>query len=85
MHKLLKGEGPEKLLEMLEPMKNTTAISTRGTTNNNLWLPAYNTNYMTYSFMCDAAKLWNKIPSSLKEIKNSLTFKEQLHKYFFTK
>ena len=84
MHKLLKGEGPDKLLEMLEPLKHTAEIATRATTNNNLWIPAHNTNYMSYSYIYDAARLWNTIPLKLKQIKNSRTFKENLHLYLLT-
>ena len=82
MHKLLKGMGPDALLELIEPLKNPAVITTRSNTNNNLKLPAHNTNYIGKSFIYETAKLWNSIPLSIKQTQNTSTFKENLHKYY---
>ena len=85
LYKLLKGEGPQVLLEMLETIKNDATKVTRGTINQNLSLPTHKTNHVGRSFFCDAAKLWNSIPLTIKQTNSTATFKEKLNKHFLYK
>ena len=82
LHKLLQGTGPSPLINMLEPYNNRTALNTRGTANNCLYIPSFKTNYIKKSFFMDSAKLWNSLPLDIKSTTNSSTFKEKLHAYF---
>ena len=82
LHKLLNGRGPEVLINMLNPLLARTNINTRGAADSHLFLPRYNTDYAGRSFFNSVARLWNDIPLDLRNISNSLTFKEKLQKYY---
>ena len=81
LHGLLQGKGPQTLCAEVDKWRNRGITVTRGVTNHSLSLPTHNTNYITKSFFYDTAKLWNKIPLSIRQIKNRTTFKEKLHSH----
>ena len=85
LHKLLIGDGPDALVELLQPLQNRTLVPTRATFSNCFFIPRFNTDYIKKSFTIDTAKLWNSLPNELKIIKNNKTFKEKLHLYLLTK
>ena len=82
VHGLMQGKGPHALCSELDKLRTTSAIGTRATTGECLSLKSHRTNYVAKSFFYDAAKLWNKIPQSIRQTKNRSTFKEKLHHYF---
>ena len=82
LHKLIKGKGPKILSEMLSPLMTRTSRNTRGAANNNLFIPRYNTDYVGKSFFIDVARLWNEIPPQLRNITNSLKFKQKLQEHY---
>ena len=84
MHKLLTGDGPDALIELMQPLQNRTTVPTRATSRNCFFIPRFNTDYVKISFAIDTAKLWNSLPYELKSEKNTKTFKEKLHIYFLT-
>ena len=69
---------------MLIPFLNSTHINTRGTSNQNLFIPACSTDYIRKSFFTDVAMMWNTIPKEIKNLKNSIRFKEKLQSFLFT-
>ena len=79
LHGLLQGRDPQALCTEFDKWRNHGGQVTRGVTNLSLSLPTHNTNYITKSFFYDTAKLWNKIPISIRQVKNRTTFKEKLH------
>ena len=83
MHRLLHGQGPEVLLDRLCRYINTNGIPTRSATSNNLVTVAHNTNYLAKSFFYDTVKIWNNLPTTLRQIENSRTFKDNLQKHLF--
>ena len=85
LHRLLQGKGPTVLKDMLAPYKEAETRTTRGSTSNCLYIPGFKTDYIRKSYMYEAVKLWNSIPAELRNIKNSDSFKEKLHIYFFSR
>ena len=83
MHRLLNGRGPKVLLDRLCNYINTrpTGIPTRNTTSNSLVTVAHNTNYLAKSYFYDTMKIWNSLPTTLRQIENSTTFKDNLQKH----
>ena len=81
MHKLLKGNGPKVLMEKLERYINVERRTTRDATNKKLATVAHNTDYITKSYFYDTIKVWNQLPSRLRQIENTKTFKENLQKH----
>ena len=81
LHQLLNGNGPQSLIDGLDPYTNSHSRITRGTADKKLAVVAHNTDYLTRSFYYDTAKIWNTIPMDIRMIKNRTTFKENLHKY----
>ena len=84
MHRLLQGNGPDTLTHNLNQYKSVKTKSTRAQTNDELSLPYHKTDYISKSFTYETAKLWNLIPLSLRQVKNSKTFKEKLNKFLLT-
>ena len=82
VHKLLKGEGPQELINQIYNYTIVSQKTTRGSTNNNLRTVSHNTDYITKSFFYDTIKVWNKIPTCIRDIKDSHTFKERLNNHF---
>ena len=84
LHKVMNGKGPRILLDMLSPLMEHEgrAIVTRGSTNEHLSVPHFNTDYLKKSFIVDTAKSWNNIPLELRHIKNSSTFKNRLQSFY---
>ena len=81
MHRLLHGNGPKVLLDRLSRYINTNEIPTRSATSNNLVIVARNTNYLANSYFCDTVRIWNGLPTTLRQIESSTTFKENLQKH----
>ena len=86
LHRLLKSDGPAALKSILEPYTNrpTAEQSTRGNANGSLYIPRFRTNYIKKSFMYEAVKLWNSIPTYLRNTENNNTFKERLGVYYLS-
>ena len=82
LHRLIQGNGPNALQEQLRPYTIARYQNTRGAANNCLHIPSFNTNYAKKSFMYEATKIWNSLPSHLRQITNSKTFKEKLNVHF---
>ena len=82
LHRLLHGNGPNSLIDMLQPY-TYSSVNTRNASGYGLFIPRYNTNYIKKSFFTDTALIWNSLPNDIKGTASSATFKEKLHKYFF--
>ena len=83
LHKIINGRGPGAMTEMLSSLRpEDRSVCTRGVSNECLYIPRFNTDYVKKSFFVDTAKAWNSIPMDIRNIKNSLTFKEKLQNHY---
>ena len=84
LHRLLHGQGPTALINMLVPFtERTITRTTRSTENGCLFIPSFKTDYVKKSFFLDTVKEWNSLPLSLKMIESNKTFKEKLYLHYF--
>ena len=81
MHKLINGNGPQKLLDRLQNYKDNNISNTRQATSCKLATVSHNTDYITKSYFYDTMKFWNGLPLSLRQTVNSKTFKERLQNH----
>ena len=77
LHKIINGEAPRSLQNMLQTYKRPTNDDRQR--RNDLYIPAYRTNSMANSFFITTIKSWNKIPHDLKMTKKSQNFKARLN------
>ena len=85
LYKLINGDGPQVLVQMLESVMNQSTATTRGATNGNLMLATHNTRYWGNSFLHETAKLWNSLPLDLRQTRNIISFKDKLTKHFLSR
>ena len=81
MKKILNGQGPKVLTDLLEPFKRDIKIDTRQRTKNDLSIPSFKTNYFKKSFYYDVTKVWNSLPMDIRETDNIKNFKGNLHQF----
>ena len=79
--KALHGLAPSYIEELLTPY--TPSRELRSSHGKNLVIPKCNNNYGKRAFSCAAPKLWNSLPTSLKDIDCFVTFKSKLKTLYF--
>ncbi|XP_064619440.1 uncharacterized protein LOC135482892 [Lineus longissimus] len=81
-HKALNTGAPEYLASLLKPHSGIRV--TRRSTRNMLLVPRPKTGFGTRSFQAAAARLWNTLPDTLKDNKDTLSFRKGLKTWLFT-
>ena len=83
VHKSLNGCAPEYIDSLLHPYNS--ARTTRTSTSNRLAVPRTRTKFGDRSFAVAAPKLWNTLPSALKDIRDKSSFGRGLKTLLFQK
>ena len=82
-HKLVNGEGPKALVNMLnENFRNpcNSDIRTRNSGSGQYFIPAFNTNHIKKSFFVQMIKIWNHLPEEIRLSETTSIFKNKLYK-----
>ena len=82
MYKTLNKLGPESLSNLFTYKNEITNYKLRNVSSG-LCLPQPRTNSMKKSFTYDGAKLWNSIPSEIRESKSLSCFQKKIAAHFF--
>ena len=82
-HKIYNEKGTADQSRTLEHYKRQQNINTRGTGNSHLFIPGFNTNYTRESFYIRNIRQWNTLPTKLRSIQNTNTFKARLFEFLF--
>ena len=86
VHKSLIGEAPDYLSEMFKPIRRTSTVITRSAEENLLEIPfTERATFACRSIGVQGPKLWNKLPTNIREVKNHDNFKKVLKTHFFHK
>ena len=71
-HKIVNGNAPNSLKEMLEHYNNENQSRQR---RSQYYIPSYKTNAMANSFYVKTIKTWNKIPVPVRATPETINFK----------
>jgi hypothetical protein len=82
MYKTLNKIDPESLTNLFTHKNNITNYKLRNISSG-LYLPQPRTNNMKKSFIYDGAKLWNTIPSEIRESKSLSCFQKKIAAHIF--
>ena len=66
MHKVLNNKAPECLTETFAPLKDGSIYNLKGS-DHYVARPKPSTEYLKKSFLYHGAKLWNSLPTNLKQ------------------
>ena len=80
-HKIINGNAPKSLKEMLLKYEHSNNDA-RQVRRNNYYIPSYRTNAMAKSFFISTLKTWNKIPPEVRLTKESHNFKARLNTFY---
>ena len=73
---------PEYMKDKFQRIRDTPLIQSTRSSLNNFFLPSIK-NQASHSFFFSAIKIWNSLPSKIKEINNESTFKANIKSYLF--
>jgi hypothetical protein len=82
MYKTLNKIDPESLTNLFTHKNNITNYKLQNISSG-LYLPQPRTNNMKKSFIYDGAKLWNTIPSEIRESKSLSCFQKKIAAHIF--
>ena len=77
MHKTQNGCAPTSLTELFHTVGNSVQYNLRGSTSK-LCLPQPKTEFLKKSFSYNGAKLWNELPTKVREMKSLVAFKKEV-------
>ena len=80
LYKLRNGMGPSTLSNELESFANSSELTTRRNTDENFFIPAYNTDYRGKSYFIRTIKAWNELPSDIKTSSSCSVFKNKVYR-----
>ena len=79
LYKLRNDEGPEPLARQLREYCNEErGMATRSSSEDNYFIPCYNTDYRGKSFIRNL-KLWNSLPADVKSSGSCAVFKSKVY------
>ena len=80
LYKLRNDEGPEPLARQLREYCNEErGMATRSSSEDNYFIPCYNTDYRGKSFFIRNLKLWNSLPADVKSSGSCAVFKSKVY------
>ena len=81
VYKSLNNLSPDYISDLLTYRSQTTNRQLRSTSNFNLHVPRFNTNYFQNSFQVSSALLWNNLPSEIRNAASLAIFKSSLRDF----
>ena len=85
VYKIIKGNAPQYLQEIMPPSHGETYGLQRTRSSNKLQLPVARTEIFRKSFVPSSAKAWNALTNELREVTSLTCFKYQLKNSLFPK
>lgn len=81
VYKGMKGQSPDYISSLLTFVSEHHERQTRSTTNDNLHIPRSHTSYYDKAFSTTGPRLWNSLPTEIREISTLFKFKNELKRY----
>ena len=78
MFKVLHNLAPSRLTEIFEESHSIKSIYNLRDSSNKVAMPWPKTNFLKKSFSCSGAKLWNSLPSDLRNCQCPVSFRKKL-------
>ena len=82
-HKIYMNKGTNSQTDRLEKYKVQPRFNTRQVGTSHLTIPAFRTNYLKESFYIRNIRTWNNLPSELRSLTTTATFKARLHNHLY--
>ena len=81
MYKVVHGMVPDYISKQIGK-NQSSRYSLRSVSDENLFLPRPNTNFLKRSFHYSAVKIWNELPLTLRNCANLDTFRTKSFEYY---
>ena len=82
-YKLVKGDGPKALTNMLNTNfinPSSHGIRTRNSGSGQYFIPSFNTDHMKKSFFIQMIKEWNRLPDEIRSSESASIFKDRMYR-----